>query len=201
MAQDAQSVQDQNARQRLLESATALFAQKGYAAASVGEIVARAGVSRPVLYYYFGSKEGLFQAILEEAAQLQEALLSQAGRHGGPVLERLIYLCQMIHAEVVEQPHLFRLLHVLAFGPPQGSPQFDLEAFHWRMVEAMKNMVAQGQARGELRADNPEEMTFLILSVLSFCLDLDLCYPARADASRVGRLLRLAFRGIAPGEE
>ena len=49
-----------NARARLLETATELFAEKGYAGASVREIVEKAGVSKPVLYYYFKSKEGLF---------------------------------------------------------------------------------------------------------------------------------------------
>ncbi len=60
-----------NARQRLLETATELFAEKGYAGTSVREIVDRAGVSKPVLYYYFKSKEGLFYAILEWAADVQ----------------------------------------------------------------------------------------------------------------------------------
>ena len=46
-------------RERLLETASHLFAEKGYASTSVREIVARAGVSKPVLYYYFQSKEGL----------------------------------------------------------------------------------------------------------------------------------------------
>ena len=42
-----------NARERLLETATDIFAKKGYAGTSVREIVNRAGVSKPVLYYYF----------------------------------------------------------------------------------------------------------------------------------------------------
>ena len=52
-------------RERLLETASQLFASKGYASTSVREIVARAGVSKPVLYYHFQSKEGLYYAILE----------------------------------------------------------------------------------------------------------------------------------------
>ena len=44
------------ARERLLSGATELFASKGYAATTVREIVERAGVTKPVLYYYFRSK-------------------------------------------------------------------------------------------------------------------------------------------------
>jgi AcrR family transcriptional regulator len=49
-----------NSRERLLETAIGMFAAKGYAGTSVREIVERAAVSKPVLYYYFKSKEGLF---------------------------------------------------------------------------------------------------------------------------------------------
>ena len=47
----------------LLESGIALFAEKGYASTSVREIVEGAGVTKPVLYYYFKSKEELFESI------------------------------------------------------------------------------------------------------------------------------------------
>jgi AcrR family transcriptional regulator len=57
---------DEGARHRLLVAATRLFARTGYAATSVREIVEAAGVTKPVLYYYFQSKEGLYLAILEE---------------------------------------------------------------------------------------------------------------------------------------
>lgn len=49
-------------RARLLRAAREVFAEKGYAAASTAEIVARAGVSTPVLYHYFGNKAGVFSA-------------------------------------------------------------------------------------------------------------------------------------------
>jgi TetR/AcrR family transcriptional regulator len=62
-----------NARERLLETAIGMFAEKGYAGTSVREIVEQAGVSKPVLYYYFNSKEGLFLAILDLAENLQKA--------------------------------------------------------------------------------------------------------------------------------
>ncbi|NIW00329.1 TetR family transcriptional regulator, partial [Candidatus Saccharibacteria bacterium] len=42
-----------DARERLLETAIGMFAQKGYAGTSVREIAEQAGVSKPVLYYYF----------------------------------------------------------------------------------------------------------------------------------------------------
>ena len=67
-----ENTDDGSARARLLEAATALFAEKGYASTTVREIVAGAGVSKPVLYYYFKNKEGIFLAIKIGRASCRE---------------------------------------------------------------------------------------------------------------------------------
>ena len=63
---------EQQAKESLFSAAVALFAEKGYASTSVREIVASAGVTKPVLYYYFESKEGLFRTILDWAARRKD---------------------------------------------------------------------------------------------------------------------------------
>ncbi|KAA0211043.1 TetR/AcrR family transcriptional regulator [bacterium] len=63
--------------QAMLEQAAALFAERGYDAVSVREIVDAVGVSRPVLYYHWQNKEALARAIIQdffkEAQALREA--------------------------------------------------------------------------------------------------------------------------------
>jgi AcrR family transcriptional regulator len=54
------------ARERLLDAAGTLFAERGYHAASVDEIVAAAGVTKGALYGHFASKQDLFVGLLEE---------------------------------------------------------------------------------------------------------------------------------------
>ena len=49
---------------QIARAAARLFAERGYDATSVREIVEAAGVTKPTLYYHFGSKEGLAQALL-----------------------------------------------------------------------------------------------------------------------------------------
>lgn len=53
-------------RQAILDSALTLFYEKGYDAVGVQQIVDAAGVTKPTLYYYFGSKQGLLSCLLEE---------------------------------------------------------------------------------------------------------------------------------------
>lgn len=54
-----------DAKSRLLEAGTKLIAEQGLAGASVRDICAEAGVGRNMIHHYFGSKDGLFQAILD----------------------------------------------------------------------------------------------------------------------------------------
>jgi AcrR family transcriptional regulator len=54
-------------RRDIIAVATAEFADKGFSGARVDEIAARTSTSKRMIYYYFGDKEGLFVAVLEEA--------------------------------------------------------------------------------------------------------------------------------------
>lgn len=66
-------------RALILKAALDLFHAKGYDAVGVQEIVERAGVTKPTLYYYFGSKLGLLKNLLEtEYKVLEEKVLAAA---------------------------------------------------------------------------------------------------------------------------
>ncbi len=54
-------------KKAILRVAARLFATRGFEATSVREIVEAAGVTKPTLYYYFGSKEGLATGALDRA--------------------------------------------------------------------------------------------------------------------------------------
>ena len=53
-------------RERILRCALELFSSRGYDAVGVQEIVSTVGITKPTLYHYFGSKEGLLKALLLE---------------------------------------------------------------------------------------------------------------------------------------
>jgi len=57
----------QGTRRNIVEVATGEFAQKGYSGARVDAIANRTRTSKRMIYYYFGGKEGLYLAVLEEA--------------------------------------------------------------------------------------------------------------------------------------
>jgi AcrR family transcriptional regulator len=64
-------------REQLIVVARALFAEKGFAAASIEEVAQRGGVSKPVVYEHFGGKEGLYAVVVDrEMRQLLDRIIS-----------------------------------------------------------------------------------------------------------------------------
>src|SRR5205809_4514315 len=59
--------QAEQSRERLIDAATRLFAERGYRDTSVQAIAEAAGISRGSIFWHFGSKEGLLSAVAEEA--------------------------------------------------------------------------------------------------------------------------------------
>ena len=73
----------ERSRRRILAAASIEFASKGYDGARIDEIVRRGKINKNLLYYYFGSKEKLFVAVLEAAyadlRRRQDALALDGG--------------------------------------------------------------------------------------------------------------------------
>jgi AcrR family transcriptional regulator len=66
--------------EQTLEAAHALFAERGYAAVTMDEIAAAIGVTKPLLYNYFGNKERLYIACMERAGDALIATIAEAVR-------------------------------------------------------------------------------------------------------------------------
>ena len=69
---------------RILQKALELFSDKGYDATSVREICEAAGITKPTLYHFYGSKEGVYRAIVEGALERFRAEMIQTISSEGP---------------------------------------------------------------------------------------------------------------------
>ncbi len=102
---------DEQTRARLLRAAVCVFDRKGYAAASVREIVEIAGVTKPALYYHFGSKEGVLTAVLQEAAREFVSAMKRGIDRPGTARERLFAICADLHGLFREHVPVVRVAH------------------------------------------------------------------------------------------
>ena len=188
------------APERLLCAALQLFTSRGFAATSVREIVEAAGVTKPVLYYYFRNKEGIYLAIMEQAWGIFEQQLATVADRSGTARERLIRFCLALFDTVRANLPIVRLIYAIYFGPPQGAPHYDFDQFHDRMLEILEGMAAEGVATGELRPIPAKDMAWVILSGLNAAIEEQLCRTApRIDRDGLIRLLNLIIDGLAQG--
>lgn len=190
---------DRDARCRLLAAATDLFVRKGFAGTSVQEIVAAAGVTKPVLYYHFRSKAGIFLEMTREGAS---EFLGIVARHecgrGSPVLPRIVGLCREVFELLVARIDVVRVLYGIYYGPTQGAPAIDVELFHERFHAVLGGLVDEGLARGELRDLDRETIILAVAGALSACIETVICHPGRPmDAQTLARVLDAVCRGIA----
>jgi AcrR family transcriptional regulator len=108
---------------QLLRAAAAAFARGGFAATSMDDVAAEAGVTKLIVYRNFDSKEDLYRSVLDVVSDrlrdewLREIALPEAERHG--------FTTRALLTVARENPDGFRLLLVHAAREPQFAPLAD----------------------------------------------------------------------------
>lgn len=161
---------DENRREvraRLGAAARELFARQGFEAVSLRQVAESAGVTPAMVHYYFGGKQGLWLAVLED--YLEEALgnmLAAREEIEGPG-GLAVYIAR--HTELLGRqpwvaPLLFREV-VLGGGP---SSEF-VRRFPAQLQDMLRGAIAMAQRRGEISAElDPDLVLLSLLSAAAF---------------------------------
>ncbi|RAK60409.1 TetR family transcriptional regulator [Phenylobacterium hankyongense] len=141
----------------IIDAALAVFAEKGFAAAKLDEIAARAGVSKGALYLYFATKQDLFRAVVEQAIAPNLHLIRTAiAAHPGPISDLLRLIAGRL-AEVVERLPVGGVVKMV-IGEARNFPEL-ARVWHDELVaqalDAMTDAIRAAQARGEVRPGDP----------------------------------------------
>lgn len=184
-------------REELMKAALTLFTQRGYSATTVRELVKAAGVTKPVLYYYFGSKEGLFLELMRTHFGRLEAVIDVYRKGEGSVRKRLTAMLDKGFAYVRQDLDFIRLMHAVYYGPPGEAPYFDFDAYHQRYHDLITRFFKEGIERGEFRPGNAGDMAWITLGTVEIAIEDQICSQAsRIDRNTLKRLLNLVFDGF-----
>lgn len=140
-------------RSALLDAALNLFALRGYDAVGVQEIVDAVGVTKPTLYHYFGSKQGLLQALLTERFQAFNQQVQEAAAYHGDLTYNLTRLANVFFEFARQNRTFYRMQLSMWFAPFDSEPYQLVAAWdreHYRIVEEMFLQAARdhGNTRG-----------------------------------------------------
>jgi TetR/AcrR family transcriptional regulator len=195
---EKENIQAPEVRGRLLSAALELFTRKGYAATSVREIVEVAGVTKPVLYYYFGSKEGIYLNLMREPFGLLDDLLDSFPRNDSDSTgNSLMRLCESLFTLFLKHLDTARLMYSIYYGPPQGAPFFDFDEYHKKLQDKVRKIVEQGVSSGEFAPVDAGDTMWIIIGVLNVAMEEQLCRE-KPGIDRMGlvRMLTLVLSGI-----
>lgn len=104
---------------QILEAADQLLGECGYDAASIGLVAQRAKVNKALVFYYFNSKENLFQQVLERYYRAHQLALEEAFSSSGSVRERLHQMMDAYFDFIVANDRYPRLVQQLVAGGTQ----------------------------------------------------------------------------------
>jgi AcrR family transcriptional regulator len=146
---------------RILQKALALFSDRGYDATSVREICEAAGITKPTLYHFYGSKEGVYRAIVEGALERFRADVVRVLVAEGTLRDRLVRVARAYVDATVREPDLARFIMALIHNPPRSAPATDFVGFYEGILLEVGRAVDQGVRRGEA-VPGPTEVRLLV---------------------------------------
>jgi len=176
------SIRDPERRDRILDAASAVFAEQGFAGARVDDIASRAGVNKAMLYYHVGDKTALYSAVLLRNFERVRGALDEALATGGSARARLEAVITALTRMVQRHPdHPRMMLREIASGAASLEPE--VLAAMLEVVGVVRALIAEGTATGEFRAIDPVLTHLTLVGAVVF---LNATAPIRDRAAALG---------------
>ena len=181
---------------KLLEAAIRLFAQKGYPATSTREIVEAAGVTKPMLYYYFQSKEGLLAAAMGHFLDAFHERLRRVVSEPRDPYEQLVELVWAHLDFCQEHKPLARLFYALYFGPDDQKCLVDLQKYADQGHELLTQGAAQAIAAHLVRPDGEADFVMALHGMINIWVIAALNGEAELHVPLARRIVDDLLRGF-----
>jgi AcrR family transcriptional regulator len=146
----------------ILRSAMASFARKGYAATTLRSIAAEAGVTAPMVSYYFKSKENLFLKIAEIVMASVETEVARALDTSNGFPEAIRAIARAHVALVDRSPSAVQFMLAMLYGPQEGQPQPDVDRMYAATGRRIAETFERGIRSGELELREGVTVPFLV---------------------------------------
>jgi TetR/AcrR family acrAB operon transcriptional repressor len=147
----------QQTKEAVLEAALQVFSEKGYAAATLNEIAARAAVTRGAIYWHFNNKAELYNTLLLEASSTSAQVVEQAAGEGGELPEILRRIFIRLLNAVEQDPRLRATLELELFKTAQLSELEESRKQHLasgeELIAGIASVMQLGMQDGYLRED------------------------------------------------
>jgi AcrR family transcriptional regulator len=153
----------------ILAVATTEFAANGFSGARVDEIAARTATSKRMIYYYFGSKKGLYLAVLEAAYRGIRDI--EGGLHLDTLEPELAMKALVGYTFDYQNAHqeFVRLVMIENIHGAENLRGSDvIQGLNIRIIDSLHDIISRGQKTGKFRRDLDPIDLHMTMSALSF---------------------------------
>jgi TetR/AcrR family fatty acid metabolism transcriptional regulator len=187
-----------NTKTKIFNVAARLIGQKGYHAVSMREISEQSGVSKPTIYYYFKSKEGLYRQLFISAIAYSDDQLNEILTRNISVKEKLIELIKVRFHQALRYPELAKFfLHLFIFMEDTPlSAQFQAEAIIRR--EILSKLIQEGINNKEfgLSAKTPIAVEIILGTLIYFISQQLVSHKKILSDQLAEEITEVLFKGL-----
>jgi len=185
-------------RAKMMQAAIRIFAEKGYQAATIREIVAGADVAIGTFYFYFPDKETLFLHLYEETAEFLLQAIRQAVRSRVSLPQQMRSGLQAYVNIAVFEPAVVQLLLVSGAG---AIPSLNAKRIQYReqITDLWRQLLQSAEAASTIPAQNQRRMAEALVGAFDEVILNLLSHPEAevAAASVVEELTQFGLRAVA----
>lgn len=191
---------EHESKAHILNTALAVFAEKGFAKASMNDIVRASGLSKGGVYWHFKSKDYLIAAIFDHFFVEQLALLDGILAGKGTAVDKLTQLAAVTGQSVAAMANQFPTpLEFYALASREAGLQTTLQTHFQSYQTKIMTLVDQGIAHGEFRCVDSQATAKTIIALFEGVLLIWAVSPELIDlGTQVETAVQLLLQGLQP---
>lgn len=189
---------DPTIRAGILKAAEQQFAERGYAGTSVQDITDATNVTKPVLYYYFEHKAGLYKALVDLAYDETYRLMQEAIARADTLENQLIEILAAQFEFLLQRRPVLQIAMAAAFAAPGEMPDNMRDRSKGeRNFELVHALIKKGLKQGRLNKEfDSMELALGLYGAISFQIMVYALQPeAKPNRQTAERIVRLFLEG------
>jgi AcrR family transcriptional regulator len=161
-------------KENILNCALSLFSQKGYEAVSVQEIVSNAKITKPTLYYYYKSKEGVYDKLLIKYYTQLNTLIEKVSQYSAnpdsyfeDIYPILVNVTTSYFTFAKENPLFYRMVLANQYMPKSSKVYDIMKKYHYIQHDLLLKMFySMGEIHTNLK-NKEQQLSFSFLGIVN----------------------------------
>ena len=190
------AVRDADVRGRIFASALKHFSRKGFAGTALREVAEDAQTTKPMIYYYFNSKEGLYASVVRQILEEKDEAIAASQPCGACAAEQVMAFCKSYMDHFLSNEDTIALILREVLGLGGVSLETLAETLAERVRHPLDEILSQGMDCGEFKQGSAGECATAITGIMDIFILAHVFGGSPIDRERPLRQVGHYIRGL-----